>query len=79
MWWWLALARKKMWWWIATFGYPNHNDVFKYCLTTAILEAAAETIPSQRMQAAELLRCQAQLKSAMLQFIFIANIMLICL
>jgi hypothetical protein len=43
--WWLALARKKMRWWIASFGYSNHNDVFKYPLTTAILAAAAETIP----------------------------------
>ncbi len=42
MWWWLALARKKMWWWIASFGYSNHNDVFKYCLATAILAAAVE-------------------------------------
>ncbi len=52
MWWWLALARKKMWWWIASFGYSNHNDMFKYHLATAILAAAAETILSQRMQAA---------------------------
>ncbi len=52
MWWWLALAWKKMRWWIAAFGYSDHNDVCKYCLTTAILAAAAETIPSQRMQAA---------------------------
>jgi hypothetical protein len=52
MWWWLALARKKMWWWIASFGYSDHNDVIKYRLATAILAAAAETIPPQRMQAA---------------------------
>jgi hypothetical protein len=41
-----------MWWWIASFGYSDHNDVFKYCLATAILAAAAETIPPQCMQAA---------------------------
>jgi hypothetical protein len=41
-----------MWWWIASIGYSNHNDVFKYHLTTAILAAAVETIPPQRMQAA---------------------------
>jgi hypothetical protein len=41
-----------MWWWIASFGYSNHNDVFKYCLAIAILAAAAETIPPRRMQAA---------------------------
>jgi hypothetical protein len=41
-----------MWWWIASFGYSNHNDVFKYHLATAILAAAAETIPPRRMQAA---------------------------
>ncbi len=41
-----------MWWWIASFGYSNHDDVFKYCLATAILAAAAETIPQWRMQAA---------------------------
>ncbi len=52
MWWWLALARKKMLWWIASFGYSDHNDVFKYRLATAILAAAAETIPPQCMQAA---------------------------
>jgi hypothetical protein len=39
-------------WWIASFGYSDHNDVFKYCLATAILAAAAETIPPRRMQAA---------------------------
>jgi hypothetical protein len=49
---WLACTRKKMWWWIASFGYSDHNDMFKYCLTTAILAAAAETIPPQHMQAA---------------------------
>jgi hypothetical protein len=52
MWWWLALARKKMLRWIASYGYSNHNDVFKYCLATAILAAAAETIPPWCMQAA---------------------------
>jgi hypothetical protein len=41
-----------MWWWIASFGYTDHNDMFKYCLATAILAAAAETIPPRRMQAA---------------------------
>jgi hypothetical protein len=41
-----------MWWWIAYFGYSDHNDVFKYCLATAILAAAAERIPPQCMQAA---------------------------
>jgi hypothetical protein len=41
-----------MWWWIASFGYSDHNDVFKYCLVTAILAAAAEMIPPRRMQAA---------------------------
>jgi hypothetical protein len=41
-----------MWWWIASFGYSDHNDVFKYCLAAAILAAAAETIPQQCMQAA---------------------------
>jgi hypothetical protein len=49
---WLARARKKMWWWIASFGYSDHNDVFKYHLATAILAAAAETIPPRWMQAA---------------------------
>ncbi len=52
MWWWLALARKKMWWWIASFGYSDHKYMFKYCLATAILAAAAKTIPPQCMQAA---------------------------
>jgi hypothetical protein len=42
-----------MWWWIAFFGYSDHNDMFKYCLTTAKLAAAAETIPQRRMQAAQ--------------------------
>jgi hypothetical protein len=41
-----------MWWWIASFGYSDHNDVFKYHLATAILAAAAETIPPRCMQAA---------------------------
>jgi hypothetical protein len=41
-----------MWWWIASFGYSDHNDVFIYRLTTAILAAAAETIPPRCMQAA---------------------------
>jgi hypothetical protein len=41
---WLARTRKKMWWWIASFGYSDHNDVFKYHLATAILAAAAERI-----------------------------------
>jgi hypothetical protein len=41
-----------MWWLIASFGYSNHNDVFKYPLATAILAAAAETISPRRMQAA---------------------------
>ncbi len=49
---WLACTRKKMWWWIASFGYSDHNDVFKYCLATAILAATAETIPPRCMQAA---------------------------
>jgi hypothetical protein len=49
---WLALTRKKMWWWIASFGYSNHNDVLKYHLATAILAAAAETIPPRCIQAA---------------------------
>jgi hypothetical protein len=34
-----------MWW-------SDHNDVFTYCLATAILAAAAETIPPWHMQAA---------------------------
>jgi hypothetical protein len=80
MWWWLTHARKKMWWWIASFGYSDHNDVFKYCLATTILAAAAETIPSRCMQAAHgVATMSSTTKSAMLQFIFIANIMLICL
>ncbi len=41
-----------MWWWIASFGYSNHNDVFKYRLATAILAAAVEKIPPWWMQAA---------------------------
>jgi hypothetical protein len=49
---WFACARKKKWWWIASFGYSDHNDVFKYCLATAILAAAAEMIPPRHMQAA---------------------------
>jgi hypothetical protein len=48
--WWLARARKRMWWWIASFGYSDHNDVIKYHLATAILAAAAQTIPPRRMQ-----------------------------
>jgi hypothetical protein len=39
---WLACMRKKMWWWIVSFGYYIHIDVFPYCLTAAILAAAAK-------------------------------------
>jgi hypothetical protein len=41
-----------MWLWIASFGYSDHNDVFPYCLATALQAAAAEMIPQQCMQAA---------------------------
>jgi hypothetical protein len=80
MWWWLALARKKMQWWIASFGYSNHNDVFKYPLGTAILAAAAEMIPPQRMQAAHgVATMSSATKISNAAIHFIVNITLVCL
>jgi hypothetical protein len=48
---WIACTMKKMWWWIASFGCSDHDDMFPYRLAAAI-QAAAETIPQRRMQAA---------------------------
>jgi hypothetical protein len=69
---WFACSRKKMWWWIASFGFSNHIDVFKYRLDTAILAAAAETIPPWCIQAAHgvaMMSSATKIRNAAIHFI----------